>query len=1062
MFNDLGNTSLNPVYTQNVKAYPSVNSPNSGGFNDEINMKWISKKFTSKPFVVDKDTAFIKKKQTVDKLYISSGSVCIDGYMIRLANAGKTAFDADNDGTIALDFKYTDRFIDGLVGNGTSTPIKSNLSDILFTEYNPDATTSYSDIDAAWGTAKLNNTCVGYTCIVYSGTYYSELTITGSKVKYGTNEITIKTNGVTYSSNPDAIKTAQGSDNGKPFAIHDSGNNKITIFYPLFADMSFTDIFGIKFTFSMNLIESKCYPNTNSVYMNMNGNAPLSDLSFTNCNTTTMPSKLYDFETLYDSNSDRYTYANADSMSFSSATFPDLSTSIFNKLTLSTLLSDYIPASQTAITSVQNNLDYYCLRLGGTFESKLLPIAGTNKYAQVAFMTSDGKLCPNGFISEGTSTRYPVEGYMHYVKRLCLEYDDGVAVGSATEAEIRAVTLQQICSASWFSTFYNSYLGKAVCAYLHLAYCSILENVTWYDKASATEAKKIKAIGCGNALSGTSGTTTVDFGVTQDFSYTGYTYNSGTGTFDTDSMTATITYSDDLTSDNYKYGTATTDYPTYNGTNMPFVYYKKLTDTVNISGTDYNVIPITVEDPIHYIKRCTFTGVGGITIPSMQLYKIASDGTMVACTKTVSSSGGIATNVMLDSNLMPLLLIYTVGEDDDCSVKLRTHQIEDAVSSIQYLSSSSGLCTQMAAYTWFANLPTYLKITKDGLNYLAGKDFDNPNKYLGCSIVNGITFDDCDKYACLFNMKIPTNLTNVGIPDAESKFIITDTESELAKVARNAYVDIDRIYDPSNMSSIDGHIDNYIGDLQTQISNLTQLVNTLQSRLSKSQMTYYHSRMYIGNRDSISVRAPLPRVYGLQPNSKIAVKVDLYYMNGDIHDPISDYAVQLYQVTDAPDLHTNPYNSSIKTEYYYSLYGGISTEHCGIILIENTSDSFISDILYDLQVSRNVYGTIYPSDTSCDIKTVAAVVISDTTKTMSVSDTGTLTATIIKDSDNSTAQTVVWSSDNPSVVSIDQSGNITAQSAGEATITATVHYKIPYPSDYVLTDVYATCKVTVS
>ena len=232
-------------------------------------------------------------------------------------------------------------------------------------------------------------------------------------------------------------------------------------------------------------------------------------------------------------------------------------------------------------------------------------------------------------------------------------------------------------------------------------------------------------------------------------------------------------------------------------------------------------------------------------------------------------------------------------------------------------------------------------------------------------------------------------------------------------------------------------------------------------------MTYYHSRVYIGNRDysSVGVRAPLPRVYGLQPNSKIAIKVDLYYMSGDIHYPVSDYAVQLYQVTDAPDTAAKyPYNSSIKTEYYYSLYGGTATENCGIILIENTSDSFISDIVYDLQVSRNVYGTIYPSDTSCEIKTVAAVVISDTTKTMSVSDTGTLTATIIKDSDNSTAQTVVWSSDNPSVVSVDQSGNITAQSAGEATITAMVHYKIPYPyqADYVMTDVYATCKVAVS
>ena len=61
-------------------------------------------------------------------------------------------------------------------------------------------------------------------------------------------------------------------------------------------------------------------------------------------------------------------------------------------------------------------------------------------------------------------------------------------------------------------------------------------------------------------------------------------------------------------------------------------------------------------------------------------------------------------------------------------------------------------------------------------------------------------------------------------------------------------------------------------------------------------------------------------------------------------------------------------------------------EAYGIILIKNDSDDFIDDVVFDLQISRNL-DAVYPSDTHCDIKTVAAVVLDATTKTMSVSDT---------------------------------------------------------------------------
>lgn len=78
---------------------------------------------------------------------------------------------------------------------------------------------------------------------------------------------------------------------------------------------------------------------------------------------------------------------------------------------------------------------------------------------------------------------------------------------------------------------------------------------------------------------------------------------------------------------------------------------------------------------------------------------------------------------------------------------------------------------------------------------------------------------------------------------------------------------------------------------------------------------------------------------------------------------------------------------------------------------------------------------------------VGGVSLSQTTLTLTVGQTATLTATV--QPDDATDKSVVWSSDKPDIATVDENGTVTAVSPGLATITATAGEKS------------ATCAVTV-
>ena len=90
MFSDIKDQSLNKIPMSDAKAYPSVNSPNGGGFNSEENLRWLTKKLATKPFIVganddEVNNAFGSNGEAGDGIYTKPGMFSIDGYVFKFA-----------------------------------------------------------------------------------------------------------------------------------------------------------------------------------------------------------------------------------------------------------------------------------------------------------------------------------------------------------------------------------------------------------------------------------------------------------------------------------------------------------------------------------------------------------------------------------------------------------------------------------------------------------------------------------------------------------------------------------------------------------------------------------------------------------------------------------------------------------------------------------------------------------------------------------------------------------------------------------------------------------------
>ena len=70
----------------NVKAYPSVNSSNDGHRHSEENVRWLTKQFIRKPFIIQYDDNTMKEfdyeGSSLNAGVTTGGMVNIDGYII--------------------------------------------------------------------------------------------------------------------------------------------------------------------------------------------------------------------------------------------------------------------------------------------------------------------------------------------------------------------------------------------------------------------------------------------------------------------------------------------------------------------------------------------------------------------------------------------------------------------------------------------------------------------------------------------------------------------------------------------------------------------------------------------------------------------------------------------------------------------------------------------------------------------------------------------------------------------------------------------------------------------
>lgn len=146
---------------------------------------------------------------------------------------------------------------------------------------------------------------------------------------------------------------------------------------------------------------------------------------------------------------------------------------------------------------------------------------------------------------------------------------------------------------------------------------------------------------------------------------------------------------------------------------------------------------------------------------------------------------------------------------------------------------------------------------------------------------------------------------------------------------------------------------------------------------------------------------------------------------------------------------------------YYALYpsGSTGSKYAHVIKVDPDSaivTKRVGDITYTLSITGVGVGTtdvmaggiVYRVTVTDPVIPVTSVALNQTSLALKINETVALTATV--EPDNATSQTGIWSSSDESVATVDENGNVTAVSAGSASITVEVGGQT------------ATCAITVS
>lgn len=850
------------IKCRNIKAYPSVNSPNDGDFHAEQNSKWFVNSIATKPFVIGKTKkdvhdAFGVVGRTEDEsnsIQIKNGMFSIAGYIFKMAENNVSDFDTAVSSTdfVTVDSRQTRNYVFDLCGYGSDTSLTTDTDVFLFTEYNPQNLYLNGDIqypeDAyayiqSLSNACLTKACIGYIVCVHKGEFHDKLTIASNYVQYGNNRI-YKTNasGITISSTADEIRTAIGSVNvGKSYYVSSDSNSVICI-YPVYIvsddlgdTFQFTDIFSNTYRFKETSIHSKPYPYTQNDLTEIDSNAPLDGVGFTDCSLTTLSGNSYDFTMLYD-NGDRaayppymaqYTKALPAGFDLDDIVDPDTAQALFVKKTMSQLVNN-VSATATEL-NVDNDLSYYCLNLPDNLLNPVLNKQGQTVRIPVAFMKSNGELCTDSFDETDVAAPYPVESYVHFIYRQC-----GVEQGD----------LAALTSSASFSTTYNTYLAKPMSVYLHLCYNSLFDKVV--HAAGATDSANIKSSGCGIALSGVSDShiSDDDFNTYLNYAHTAYTLGE-TGLVATTENTQ-LSYPKDRTSDKFKIANVHTfnegsllDAAEYGETSIKwFTYYPKTELTTTVGATpDVDATPILVEDPAYFLCNGHKYS-GSASVANVKLYYIKVSGSVVTVYNSgidflpddgqASITGGVIDYLNIDETLMPGFdMIPTPAMSQKPVLFLDAHKDSITVphNNTPANTMKHGIELGFDTYAWQVSVATYAKPIYDAEGYLAGSSFLHPEDYLGLAL-NPDYKDEKDSLL-LYSMSAICAATNMS-NGCESTVLVTD-DSEYTQRRKESIIHVSKIYG-DDYKSIEQMIQEQASGIDPEtIAELVALITELQN-----------------------------------------------------------------------------------------------------------------------------------------------------------------------------------------------------------------------------------------
>ena len=794
MFQDLNNSSLTRLNPDNTKASPSVYSENDGSFNSEENMRWISKKITQKPFIVGKDTAEVNESFSVREApygaYVGEGLFSIDGYLFKAASDGNVTYDTGlgEKSAFVANAQYAQRFVSDMTHYGKEDELSADYSSFCFSEFDP-SNVSF-DVEN-WENAFNNGEPVGFVKMVFRGepdvpdsSYRLQLTVTDHQ---GRSYLEYIYNDVAVSSIPLKLMVQDEHDltpdNVRSIVFHDTDpkdyhavaqminrtDDGVTysdtfIMYPVYvkktdqnkAIITFTDIFTTTYRHSVSEFMTSSYPSTVSNLIDMDGanfqNPP------TDCKTTTMPSHKYNYHEMYSGTTRQNTTITRDAFSMSGAV-------------VKKGLNDFVFPSTVSSLTIKNDLSYYCL------VSPANPIMRGDYEVPVALFTSEGSLCTDGFIIDGSvaSTtlpmdQSPIESYIHYIKRNYLS-NTGQLV---TEEAIEGVTLNDLNywngdPTNNFTTFYNTNIAPALSAYLNLCYDSLLDNV--FFNTNADDYMNIKILGCGEHYG--SGVDDA-FAKIATVTATGHKYENGS--ISTENFETTVQFNKDITSDKYKvtkHVSRSIKTPLVSGKDL--FYYEPVVETFTWNTLGTNVYRF--EDPQLFLTNCIKSGVEGLS--SFVLYNGHDN-------VTISNVGE---KVALDEFLVP------VRQKNDASVEFN---FGGALSILRTQNIIAASLVNSATYkflqnNWLVVFPTTLSVNKDNLSYLRGRDYGEPDKYDGLTLNYKFPCQVTDDELYMFDMGMSNTRSRQGY-DIEQSIKYRFTDFEYIRVRREAFIHVNKLY----------------------------------------------------------------------------------------------------------------------------------------------------------------------------------------------------------------------------------------------------------------------------